>query len=102
MTTGFPSIFNSNSVSILSFSFNLFFHSLICSFCFSCFHVFHAEKLCPGQHVMVDLYSASGSQKQRNNPRYSMTVVDLQHSSAKNGRFAIFIVPQGEFEVQNN
>lgn len=57
----------------------------------------HSEKLFPGQHVMVDLYLASGSQKQRNDPRYSMTIVDLQHSFAKNGKFAIFIVPQGEF-----
>lgn len=45
---------------------------------------------------MVDLYLASGSQKQRSDPRYSMMTVDLQHSSAKNGKFAIFIVPQGE------
>ena len=55
----------------------------------------HSEKLCPGQHVMVDLYSASGNQKQRCGARYSMTTVDLL-SSAKNGKFAIFIVPQGE------
>ena len=45
---------------------------------------------------MVDLYLTSSSQKQRSDPRYSMTTVDLQHSSAKNGKFAIFIVPQGK------
>ena len=63
-------------------------------FLFSC--LCHSEKLSPGQHVMVDLYLASGNQKQRSEARYSMTAVDLQHSSAKNGKFAIFIVPQGE------
>ena len=45
---------------------------------------------------MVDLYLASGNQKQRSEARFSMTAVDLEHSSAKNGKFAIFIVPQGE------
>ena len=67
---------------------------LILNFLFSC--LYHSEKLCPGQHVMMDLYLASGNQKQRSEARYSMTAVDLQHSSAKNGTFAIFIVPQGE------
>lgn len=56
----------------------------------------HSEKFCPGQHVMVDLYLASGNQKQISDPCYSMAIVDLQHSPAKNGKFAIFIVPQGE------
>ena len=28
-------------------------------------------------------------------PRYTFTVVDIQKSKAKNGLFAIFIVPQG-------
>ena len=65
--------------------------------CFvSHFHVCHSEKFCGGQHVLVDLYLASGNQKQRSDPCYSMTIVDLQHSSAKNGKFVIFIVPQGE------
>ena len=54
-----------------------------------------SEKCHPGQHLKVDLYSASGSAKQRSDPRYSMTAVDIQHSLAKNGKFAIFIVPQG-------
>jgi len=45
---------------------------------------------------MVDLYLASGNQKQTSEARYSMTTVDLQHSPAKNGKFAIFIVPQGK------
>lgn len=67
---------------------------LILNLLFSC--VRYSEKLCPGQPVMVDLYQASGNQKQRSEARYSMTTVDLQHSSAKNGKFAIFIVPQGK------
>lgn len=53
------------------------------------------EKCCAGQHFKVDLYSASGNPKQRDDARYSLTVVDIQCSSAKNGKFAIFIIPQG-------
>lgn len=53
------------------------------------------EKLRPKQHLNVDLYLSSGGQKQRSEPRYSMAIVDIQPSLAKNGKFAIFIVPQG-------
>ena len=56
-------------------------------------------KCCPGQHVNVDLYLTSGSPRQRSGPRYAMTVVDIQQSSAKNGKFAIFIVPQGTVKI---
>jgi len=56
----------------------------------------HSERLCPGQHVVVDLYLATGNQNQTSEARYSMTTVDLQHSTARNGKFAIFIVPQGK------
>ena len=70
-------------------------------FCFTQFYsftallCFPAEKLRPKQHLNVDLYLSSGGQKQRSEPRYSMAVVDIQPSLAKNGKFAIFIVPQG-------
>ena len=59
------------------------------------FLYFLSEKCCPGQHLNVDLYLTSGSPKQRCEPRYSMTTVDIPQSSGKNGKFAIFIVPQG-------
>ena len=42
------------------------------------------------------MYLTSGScSKQRSVPRYSLTVVDITKASGKNGKFAIFIVPQG-------
>lgn len=78
--------------------------SIICPcshFCFTQFYsftallCFPAEKLRPKQHLNVDLYLSSGGQKQRSEPRYSMAIVDIQPSLAKNGKFAIFIVPQG-------
>lgn len=53
------------------------------------------EKLRPQQHLTIDLYLSSGGHKQRSEPRYSLTTVDIQPSLAKNGKFAIFIVPQG-------
>lgn len=44
----------------------------------------------------MDLYLTPGScSKQRSIPRYSLTVVDITKASGKNGKFAIFIVPQG-------
>ena len=30
-------------------------------------------------------------------PRYTFTVIDIHKSNAKNGQFAIFIVPQGKY-----
>lgn len=67
------------------------FHQYFACISFSLF----PEKCCAGQHFKVDLYSASGNPKQRDDARYSLTVVDIQCSSAKNGKFAIFIIPQG-------
>ena len=61
------------------------------------FFPFHLTEKChPGQHLDVDLYLTPGScSKQRSVPRYSLTVVDITKASGKNGKFAIFIVPQG-------
>lgn len=53
------------------------------------------ERCCAGLHQKVDLHITSASPKQRSEPCYSMTVVDIKQSLAKNGKFAIFIVPQG-------
>ncbi|KAK2559373.1 eEF1A lysine and N-terminal methyltransferase [Acropora cervicornis] len=53
------------------------------------------ERCCAGLHHKVDLHITSASPKQRSEPCYSMTVVDIKQSLAKNGKFAIFIVPQG-------
>lgn len=70
-------------------------HALTQFYSFTALLCFSAEKLRPKQHLNVDLYLSSGGQKQRSEPRYSMAIVDIQPSLAKNGKFAIFIVPQG-------
>ena len=43
--------------------------------------------------IQLDLWSPGISTE----PRYSFAVIDIQKKKAKNGPFAIFIVPQGRY-----
>ena len=44
-----------------------------------------------GEQFRVDLWNENID----NEPRYTLTVVDVAHRKAKNGQFAIFIAPWG-------
>ena len=52
------------------------------------------------ERLSVDLWVASGSDKERKSPRYSLSVVDIPACETKNGKFAVFIVPEGEINYQ--
>eukprot|EP00118_Oscarella_pearsei_P016535 m.158478 g.158478 ORF g.158478 m.158478 type:complete len:692 (+) comp38743_c0_seq11:626-2701(+) len=51
--------------------------------------------LIPGEEVMLSLWSPGGKGSEKEVLRYSLCVIDIPPSKAKNGKYAIFIVPQG-------
>ena len=52
----------------------------------------HLEKLHPEEDFHIDLWSADNLP----DPRYTLAIVDLKPSKSLTGKFAIFIVPQGQ------
>jgi len=44
----------------------------------------------PGESTQIDLWTTEGK-----DPKYSLSIVDQSKGKAKNGQFAIFIVPHG-------
>jgi len=44
----------------------------------------------PGESTQMDLWTAESKE-----PKYTLTIVDQAKGKAKNGQFAIFIVPHG-------
>lgn len=44
----------------------------------------------PGESTQIDLWTTESKE-----PKYTLTIVDQVKGKAKNGQFAIFIVPHG-------
>ena len=44
----------------------------------------------PGESTQIDLWTTESKE-----PKYTLTVIDQTRANAKNGQFAIFIVPHG-------
>ena len=67
-------------------------------------HICNLEgKMHPGESFTLELWATEGAnvitEEQESitthEPRYTLSVLDILHAKAKNGKFAIFIVPQG-------
>lgn len=53
----------------------------------------------PEERFTLDLWTAVGTKKEKQHPRYCLSVIDIPTTESKNGTFAIFIVPQGQFST---
>ena len=56
----------------------------------------------PGESFTLELWDGEEKSVSNTNrrdatyePRYTLTVKDIPHAKTKNGKFAVFIVPQG-------